>query len=266
MRWTILALAFGLALPTFGAPLALSWTNDMLTVSADWLPGKKIDIWHMEAFCRSGSTKRKWQETVVPHKTTLLSTSEKKDRLQFRTVVSPSVECLHEIRSTADEVTLTYKLRNDGPLHEDLSWFQPACIRLAGFTGRNQTSYVARSFIFTDKGLTWLDQIPRAEEAVYRGGQVYVPEGINLADVNPRPISAIKPANGLIGCVSTDDRYLLATASDHTHELFQGVIVCLHSDPHIGGLKPKATKTIRQKIYILKNDPDYLLKRYRQDF
>jgi hypothetical protein len=247
-------------------PLRLSWTNNMLSISAPWLPGEKIEVWHMEAFCRPGSTKRDWRETVVPHKTTLLSASKMGDHLKLSTVIEPFVQCDHEVRSTADEILFTYTLKNLGLSVVDVDWFQPACIRLAKFTDRNQSNYIQRSFIFTDKGLTFLDQIPRAEEAVYRGGQVYVPEGINLDDVNPRPISQIKPANGLIGCISADDKYLLATASSHTHELFQGVIVCLHSDPHIGSLKRGETKSITQKIYAIKNDPEELLKRYRRDF
>lgn len=250
----------------------------MLTIAAPWIPGEKVEVWHMEAFCRPGSTKRDWHDTTVPHKTTLVSASKKGDQLKLNTVVEPLVNCEHEIRSTADEVLLIYKLKNLGLSEADIDWFQPACIRLGKFTERKQDDYIQRSFIFTrldEKGesfrdgqprLTFLDKIPRAEEAVYKGGQVYVPKGINLDDVNPRPISSVQPANGLIGCVSADDQYLLATASSETHELFQGVIVCLHSDPHIGGLKPKETKTITQKIYILKNDPDGLLKRYRRDF
>ena len=252
--------------PAAPEPLQLSWTNNMLTISAPWIPGEKIDVWHMEAFCRPGSTKRDWHDTTIPHRTTLVSASKKGDQIKLSTVVEPFVSCEHEIRSTADEVTFTYKLKNPSPSATDLEWFQPACIRVGKFTGRNQSNYIERSFVFTDKGLTFLDKIPRADEAVYRGGQVYVPEGINLNDVNPRPISTIKPVNGLIGCVSEDDKYLLATASSPTHELFQGVIVCLHSDPTIGGLKPGQTKTIRQKIYILKNDPNELLKRYDRDF
>jgi hypothetical protein len=263
----VFTLAFNLQPLAFCAePLRLSWTNNMLSISAPWLPGEKIEVWHMEAFCRPGSTKRDWRETVIPHKTTLLSASKMGDHLKLSTVIEPFVQCDHEVRSTADEILLTYRLKNLGLSVVDIDWFQPACIRLAKFTGRDQGSYIQRSFIFTDKGLTFLDQIPRAEEAVYRGGQVYVPEGINLDDVNPRPISKIKPTHGLIGCVSADDQYLLATASSHTHELFQGVIVCLHSDPHIGSLKRGQTKSVTQKIYVIKNDPEELLKRYRRDF
>jgi len=93
-----------------------------------------------------------------------------------------------------------------------------------------------------------------------------VPAGINRADVNPRPLCADSPTNGLIGCVSGDGKFLLATASDKTQELFEGVFVCLHSDPRIGGLAPGATKKIHAKIYLLRNNPEELLRRYRQDF
>jgi hypothetical protein len=70
----------------------------------------------------------------------------------------------------------------------------------------------------------------------------------------------------LVGCFSADNKWLLATAWDRTHELFQGIYVCLHADPHVGGLTPGQTKRVRGKLYLLKNDPDELLRRYKQDF
>jgi len=75
-----------------------------------------------------------------------------------------------------------------------------------------------------------------------------------------------QPVNGLIGCFSGDGSQLLATASTSTQELFEGVFVCLHSDPRIGGLAPGETKEIRAKIYLLKNDTRQLLDCYRHDF
>jgi hypothetical protein len=111
-----------------------------------------------------------------------------------------------------------------------------------------------------------LDKLPRTEEAIYRGGQVYVPEGIPLKDVNPRPISSIKPVNALIGCFSSDDTKMLAMAWDQTQELFQGVIVCLHNDPRIGGLKAGETRDLRGKVYIMPKSAERLLKRYERDF
>ena len=84
--------------------------------------------------------------------------------------------------------------------------------------------------------------------------------------MNPRPLSPIVPSNGLIGCVSADGKELLATAWEPYQELFQGVIVCLHSDFRIGGLKPGESKTIRGKIYLMPADFAALETRYRKDF
>ena len=245
--------------------LRIAWTNNILSVRATNMPGEKVDIWYLEAFCRTGSTKRDWRQTTIPHKTELISANHTGTKIRLRTHVEPKVEVLHNIRAKKDEVDFQLTLKNNGNELVDVDWFQP-CMRVNRFTGRNQTNYISRCFIFTDDGLTTLEKMPRNEEALYRGGQVYVPEGINLKDVNPRPISQVRPANGLIGCFSADDKYLLATAWDKTQELFQGVIVCIHNDPRIGGLKPGENKKLHGKVYFLKNDPDALLKRYRHDF
>jgi hypothetical protein len=93
-----------------------------------------------------------------------------------------------------------------------------------------------------------------------------VPRGINLEDVNPRPISPEQPVNGLIGCYSEDGKTLLAMAWDHTQELFQGVIVCLHNDPRVGGLKAGEMKQLHGKVYWMTNQPEALVQRYKRDF
>ena len=247
------------------AQLSIAWTNNMLSVSRPDIPGGKVNIWYLEAFCRSGSTRRDWRQTTVPHKTELLSADRAGKRLRLRTTVEPNVEVLHDIRAGKDEVDFRLTLKNRGDQFVDAQWFQP-CMRVDRFTGGNQSNYINRSFIFTARGLTRLDKTRRTEEAVYRGGQVYVPSGINLEDVNPRPISLDQPVNGLIGCFSADDRYLLAMAWDQTQELFQGVIVCLHNDPRVGGLKPGEAKKLHGKVYLLGNNPDALLRRHRRDF
>lgn len=242
----------------------LGWTNNLLTVSGPNLPGGKVEIWYLEAFCRKGATDRDWNKTTLPHKTQLVSAEP--HHLRLLTTVEPSVEMRHEIRARSDEVEFEFELTNHADQPVDLDWFEPACIRVERFTGLDQTNYIKKSFIFTDRGLTTMDKTTRREKALYLGGQLYVPKGIDLNDINPRPISPDQPVNGLIGCFSADNQYLLATASDSTHELFQGVYVCLHSDPHVGGLAAHEAKRFRAKIYLLKNDPDELLKRYRRDF
>jgi hypothetical protein len=246
------------------AQLSLRWTNNLLTISGDNLPGKALKVWYLEAFCRTGSTKREWNETRYQHKTELISSTP--TLLKFRTRVPPDVEVLHDVKVGADDVEFTFAFENRGTNAVDIEWFQPACIRVERFTGRQQSNYTERSFIFTSRGLTKLADTRRTEDALYRGGQVYVPATINLADVNPRPICRDQPVNGLIGCFSADDRFLLATASDRTHELFEGVYVCLHSDPHVGGLKAGEKKSFRAKLYVIKNDVPELLRRYEKDF
>jgi hypothetical protein len=247
------------------AGLTIAWTNNMLSISRPDMPGGKVDIWYLEAFCRAGSTRRDWRQTTIPHRTELVSADKKGKRIKLRTAVEPKVEVAHDIRAGKDEVDFRLTLKNHGAEFVDVQWFQP-CMRVDRFTGCTQSNYINKSFIFTERGMTRLDKTRRTQEAIYRGGQVYVPEGINLDDVNPRPIGLDQPVNGLIGCVSADDRHLLAMAWDQTQELFQGVIVCLHNDPRVGGLKPGEMKKLHGKIYFLRNDPKALLKRYKRDF
>src|SRR5262249_31974080 len=111
-----------------------------------------------------------------------------------------------------------------------------------------------------------LPTTPWARSALYTPGQVWCPKGVSRDDVNPRPLSSIVPSNGLIGCVSADGKELVATAWEPYQELFQGVIVCLHSDFRLGGLNPGESKTIRGKIYLMPADFAALRERYRADF
>ena len=244
----------------------LSWTNNLLTFRDTRLPGGQLGIWYLEAFLRPGANQQNWGKSTVHHRTELLSTSTDGRELRFRTQVEPAMEVLHEVQARPDGIDFNFALNNRGTEPSPVQWFQPACIRLAEFTGRNQTDYPARSFVYTAKGLTTLDRLHRTTNALYLGGQVYLPPWTRPADANPRPLAADALVNGLIGCFSADDKWLLATASDHTHELFEGVYVCLHSDPLIDGLKPGETKHIRQKLYLLPNDPKALLRRYQLDF
>jgi len=245
--------------------LRIQWKNNILTISGEDLPGKEMNITYLEAFCKTGSTNRKWEETTIAHETELISTEDNDKHIKLRTILKPDIEVMHDIMTGKDEVEFNLVFHNKGDKAIDIEWFQP-CISVDRFTNRTQEDYISRCFIFTDSGLTTLDKTRRTEEAVYKGGQVYVPPGINLKDVNPRPISFDKPANGLIGCFSDDNKYIMATAWDDYQELFQGIFVCIHCDPRIGGLKAGEVKKLKGKLYIVENDPEKLLRRYRQDF
>lgn len=245
--------------------LQLQWKNNILTISGENLPGKTMDILYIEAFCKTGSTNKAWDSTTIPHKTELVLSDRSGKYLKLRSVVQPDIEVLHDIRAGSDEVEINLVITNKGNQPEGIDWFQP-CIRVNQFTNREQDDYISRCFIFTKNGLTTLDKTRRTHNGYYKGGQTYVPPGINLNDVNPRPISPDQPSNGLIGCFSDDDNYIMATAWDHYQELFQGIFVCIHSDPRIGGLQPGEVKKLRGKIYVVKNDPRALQRRYQQDF
>lgn len=245
--------------------LRISWQKEMLTISSPRLPAGKVDVWHLEAFCRRGSTDRDWHQTTIPHKSELVYASDDKTSIKLRTLVEGGVEVLHDIRSRHDEVVFRLEVINHGDQPIDIDWAQP-CIRVGDFTGRTQDNYFERCFIFTERGLTLMSQTHREQKARYTPGQVYVPAGIDLNDVNPRPISRTKPINGLVGCFSGDDSMILAGAWSDTQELFQGIIRCIHADFRIGGLAPRERKKIHGRIYIVPNDPSALLARYERDF
>ncbi len=245
--------------------LTIEWRDEKLTVRGAQLPGGVLEIQQLEAFCRKGAHDRDWQETVIPHRTRIVTASSDKTQLVLESMVGADVKVTQDIRAGADSVTFKLSIRNNTDKAVDIEWAQP-CIRVGTFTGLGQDEYIRRCFIYTERGLTTLDKTRRTEDARYRGGQVYVPAGINAADVNPRPISLDKPTINLIGCISADGKWLLATAWDQTEELFQGIIACIHADFRIGGLQSKESKNVRGVLYILPNAPDALLARYRADF
>ena len=246
-------------------PLRISWAKEMLTIESPRLPGGKVQVWHLEAFCRKGSTDRDWSQTVVPHKTELVEADEQRTRIKLKTIVGGVVTVTQEIRSMHEEVDFRLELVNTGSEPVDVDWAQP-CIRVHDFTGRKQDDYFEQCFIFTEQGLTRMSETHREQHARYTPGQVYVPAGIDLADVNPRPISKTRPVNALVGCFSGDGTMILASAWSDVQELFQGIIVCVHSDFRIGGLKPGERKRLRGKIYVVPNDVKALLRRYGRDF
>jgi len=241
----------------------LNYNGRMLTVTHPLLGDKGLKIDCMEAYCKKGSTHRRWEDTIIQQQNEVVSKSP--HEIKVRTSLTAGVEITHRFAVVADEILFeaTFKNLSDKPV--DIEWMQP-CIRVGDFTGMGQQDYWRRCFIFTGKGLTLLGDTNRTEEAIYRGGQVYVPANVNRDDVNPRPLSQDVPANNLIGCFSADEKALLATAWTDVQELFQGVITCIHADPRIGGLKPHQTKHIWGKLYIIPNNTNELLRRYHRDF
>lgn len=263
-----LALCFVfLAGPSQGAePLKLHWEKNYLTISGEQVPGGEIKIHYLEAYCRAGSTDADWvAHTRMQHETELVSAEDDGTLIRLRCRVQDGLVVEHEIRSTPDEVDFRIVAHNPTAKRSEAHWAQP-CIRLDKFTGANQQTYLAKSFIFLDGKLERMPTRNWATQARYIPGQVWAPKGVDRNDVNPRPLSDLVPSNGLIGCFSADESMIFATAFEPYQELFQGVAVCLHSDFRLGGLMPGETKKVRGKIYIVPNRLDELLARYQKDF
>ena len=121
-----------------GKGLSITWEKNMLRIAGPEVPGGPIPINYLEAYCRSGSTNRKWGLTTIPHKTKLLSATTKKIRL--RCTVEPSVTVEHEILAGPDAVTFHVTATNTGKSFVDVQWVQP-CMRIAKFTGMKQDDY-----------------------------------------------------------------------------------------------------------------------------
>jgi hypothetical protein len=249
--------------------LTLSWDKEILRIHGKHLPGGVLEVWYLEAFCRSGSTARDWKKTVIPHKTELISTGSLGRSLTLRSHLEDGVLVDHEIQVGRDEVAFRVVASNATAVESQAHWAQP-CIRVNHFAGtkleHNSEAYLPRCFVYIDGKPARMPFEPWSKNALYTRGQVWCPEGVSRDDVNPRPLSTIVPSNGLIGCVSADGKELMATAWEPYQELFQGVIVCLHTDFRIGGLKPGQSKTMRGKIYLMPADFPALHARYRQDF
>lgn len=269
---TLLNTAFLYADPSENSrhvsPFHLHWENNLLTVRADDLPGEFLQIWYLEAWCRPGSADRDWQDTVIGHTTQLLQADPDGRRLKLRCTLKDGVTVDHTITAVADGIAFELQARNPTSRPSQAHWAQP-CIRVDRFTGADQKSYLKKSFVFLDGQLCRMPTPDWATAARYVPGQVWRAPDVDPRDVNPRPLNRHVPSNGLIGCFSKDETWVLATAWEPWQELFQGVIVCLHSDFRLGGLQPGESRSIRGRLYLMPC-PDGnirpLLTAYQRDF
>jgi hypothetical protein len=249
--------------------LSLAWDKEILTVRGAHLPRGAVEVLYIEAYCRPGSTRREWKQTVIPHTTERVEADPAGRWIRLRSRLEDGVIVDHEIRVGRDEVDFRLVATNPTATVSQAQWAQP-CIRVDRYAGvkmeHASEAYLPRCFLYVNGRAVRMPTTPWSRQAVYTPGQVWCPEGVSRDDVNPRPLSPIVPSNGLIGCISADGQELLATAWEPYQELFQGVIVCLHSDFRIGGLKPGESKTVRGKLYLMPADFPGLLARYRRDF
>jgi hypothetical protein len=251
--------------------LTLNYEPGWLTISGPQIPGEKIRIHYLEAYCRAGSTDADWvKHTVIPHETEIVEANGDRATIRLRDTISDGVTVEHTITASADEVDFRLTAHNPTDRRSEVHWAQP-CVRLAAFTGFDDAGgdiedYLPKCFVFLDGELARMPTGDWATAARYTPGQVWCPMGVPRTDVNPRPLNPLVPSNGLIGAFSGDETLIFATAWEPYQELFQGVARCLHSDFRIGGLEPGQTKEIRGRVYIVPEDVPALIARYEKDF
>ena len=252
--------------------LTIDWKDRFLEVIGPQIPGGPIRTHYLEAYCRPGSTDREWKETVIPHESRLVSVSDDGKRIEIEDVLADGVRVKHVIEAGDDEIDFLVTATNPTDRESLAHWAQP-CMRVDKFVGADPKDarevfppYIRQCFLMIDGKITTLPTRPWALQARYTPGQVYAPAQVDRNDVNPRPLSKLVPSSGLTGCRSADNKMILAVAWQPYQEIFQGVITCIHNDFRIGGLKPGETKKIRGKLYLVPNDEEALLKRFRADF
>lgn len=261
--------------PASAAKPALTLSHEAphwLVIHGDHIPCKQVRINYLEAYCRANSTDADWVEhTVVKHQAQFISLNKEKTVLRLRDKVSDGLIVEHTIKAGREEIEFLISVHNPTDQQSEAHWAQP-CIRLGDFTGfpsqgRDLNDYLGKCFLFLKGKLVRMTEVkPWAMGARYTPGQVWCPNGVPRTDVNPRPLSALVPTSGLIGCYSGDDTMIFAVAFEPYQELFQGVARCLHSDFRLGGVKAGGKMQIRGRVYLMKNDVPRLLRRYKADF
>lgn len=139
--------------------------------------------------------------------------------------------------------------------------------------------FIRRCFIFTEKGLTFLDQTTRLKipvrpaEHQYNNPpwvQMYVGAWQDVPKVGTNSWADYSPdryVTRVIGTVSRDRRYLAALANDSASTMCQAWHDCLHNNPLWQPADAPADKRVwRVKVYALENDADALLARVNRDF
>jgi hypothetical protein len=256
--------------PTSAQKITLAREDHWLIIHAPHVPGKEIRINYLEAYCRGNSTDADWiKHTVVGHKTESLPDSGDGKQIKLRCKVNDGLVVEHDIRAVSDGVRFDLTVTNPTDHPNEAQWAQP-CIRLGDFSGSETGEpncpdiKLDRAFIFLNGKLATMPTQPWATKARYIPGQVWCPKDVPRTDVNPRPLSTLVPDNNLIGCFSSDGKWLFAVTFEPTQELFQGVARCLHNDFRIGNVPPGQTKKIRGRIWIIAKDVERLVALHRK--
>lgn len=139
--------------------------------------------------------------------------------------------------------------------------------------------FIKRCFMFTAKGMTFLDKttrrpIPvRSADDPYNNPpwvQMYVGLWQDVPKTNPRGWADYSPDRyvaTVIGAVSRDHKHLAALANDSATTMCQAWHDCMHNNPlWLPAQSPPEKRVWRLKLYVMENDPDALMARVVKDF
>src|SRR5262245_41445909 len=112
------------------ASLTLSRENNWLIIHGVQIPGEKIRINYLEAYCRADSTDADWgKHTVIKHKNELISVSVDKTVMKMRDTLQDGLVVEHTITARDDEVDFKLVANNPTSHPSEAHWAQP-CVRL----------------------------------------------------------------------------------------------------------------------------------------
>lgn len=139
--------------------------------------------------------------------------------------------------------------------------------------------FIKRCFLFTEKGLTFLDKTTRRKipcrpaEDQYNNPpwvQMYVGTWQQIPEAGPTSWADYSPnryTTPVIGAVSRDGKYVAAIANGSASMMAQAWHDCMHNNPPwLPADALPAARRWRVKVYVMKNDPESLLARVVKDF
>lgn len=234
----------------------------IVRITSESVPGLVFDVWcYEDRLGKAVESRRDGKATVLVHKA------------KGATVTSRFTP---EPGSVAIEVTV------EGPDAASVQSLNPCCQLRAsprfGNEGDYVEDFVARCFVFLERGLTLLKDTKRIPGTRDRKNdkanapnpwiQEYVPAWRRHPGQvkGQRGFSTDRPVAPIIGTVSRDGNHLVAVAWPETGRLGQVWHSCIHPRPAVGESFDGTRTRSRARIYLMKNDGAALLARFRKDF
>jgi cytohesin len=238
-----------------------------LTIRSESIPGLLLDVWCYEDKLGDATRYEKQGGAVVLiHKLEEATVTTRFEPSQTGVDIE-----VHVTGPTAEVVRKVQRLN-------------PCCqfARSAAFRseGNYVDDFVARCFVFLDAGMTLLKDTKRIpgtrprtdDKANYP--KPWIQEYFPAWRKHPgqikgqRGYSPDRPVYPIIGAVSRDGKYLAAIAWPETASLGQVWHHCIHPRPLIAESFDSKTGEIRScgKIYLMENDEEKLLARFKEDF